>query len=237
MQSYVSISTVLCILGTLLAYMAVRALYMRYRHPLINIVALGAAIIITVLVVCDLPYAVYEPAAKIMTVFIGPATVALALPLYRYRQVLLRYVLAITGSVCAGAFVAMFSAGLIARLGGLPQEVVISIMPKSVSIPFAIEVAGLYGGIPSLAAAFVVATGTLGSLIGGWTLNLVGVADPFARGLSLGTVSHAQGTAAALQEGEEQGAMAGLALILAGIITAAIAPVVVWLVLRFPAIA
>ena len=77
MQSYVSISTVLCILGTLLAYMAVRALYMRYRHPLINIVALGAAIIITVLVVCDLPYAVYEPAAKIMTVFIGPATVAL----------------------------------------------------------------------------------------------------------------------------------------------------------------
>ena len=237
MQSYVSMSTVLCILGTLLAYMAVRALYLRYRHPLINIVALGAAIIITVLVVCDISYAVYEPAAKIMTVFIGPATVALALPLYRYRQVLLRYILAILGSVCAGAFVAMFSAGLIARLGGLPQEVVISIIPKSVSIPFAIEIAGLYGGIPSLAAAFVVATGTLGSLMGGWTLNLAGVKDPFARGLSLGTVAHAQGTAAALQEGEEQGAMAGLALILAGIITAAIAPVVVWMVLRFPGIA
>ena len=236
MQHYISISTILCILGTLLAYMAVRTLSLRYKHPLINIVALGAAIIITVLLLCDFSYAVYEPAAKIMAVFIGPATVALALPLYRYRQVLLRYALAITGSVCAGAFVAMFSAGLITRLGGLPQEVVISIMPKSVSIPFAIEVAGLYGGIPSLTAAFVVATGTLGSLIGGWTLNLAGVADPFARGLSLGTVSHAQGTAAALQEGEEQGAMGGLALILAGIITAAIAPVVVWLVLRFPAL-
>ncbi|MDD4702239.1 MAG: LrgB family protein [Desulfovibrio sp.] len=234
MQSYVSVSTVLCILGTLLAYMAVRTLYLRYKHPLLNIVALGAAAIIIVLVTFDIPYATYEPASKIMTAFIGPATVALALPLYRYRQILLRYALAITGSVCAGAFVAMFSAGLIARVGGLPQAVVISIMPKSVSIPFAIEIAGMYGGIPSLAAAFVVATGTLGSLIGGWTLNLARVADPFARGLALGTVSHAQGTAAALQEGEEQGAMAGLALILAGIITAALAPVAVWLVLRLP---
>ena len=234
MQSYVSISTILCILGTLLAYMAVRTLYLRYKHPLLNIVALGAAAVIIVLVVFDISYDVYVPASKIMTAFIGPATVALALPLYRYRHVLLRYALAITGSVCAGAFVAMFSTGLIARVGGLPQEVVISIMPKSVSIPFAIEIAGMYGGIPSLAAAFVVATGTLGSLIGGWTLNLARVADPFARGLALGTVSHAQGTAAALQEGDEQGAMAGLALILAGIITAALAPVVVWLVLRLP---
>ena len=209
MQHYISISTVLCILGTLLAYMAVRTLSLRYKHPLINIVALGAAIIITVLLVCDFSYAVYEPAAKIMTVFIGPATVALALPLYRYRLVLLRYVLAITGSVCAGAFVAMFSAGLITRLGGLPQEVVISIIPKSVSIPFAIEIAGLYGGIPSLAAAFVVATGTLGSLIGGWTLNLAGVADPFARGLSLGTVSHRRARQQLCRKGKSRGPWAG----------------------------
>ena len=236
MQSYASISTVLCILGTLLAYMAVRTLYLRYKHPLLNIVALGAAAVITVLVVFDIPCAVYEPSAKIMTAFIGPATVALALPLYRYRHVLLRYALAIMGSVCAGTFVAMFSAGLLAKVGGLPQEVVISILPKSSSIPFAIEVAGMYGGIPSLTAAFVVATGTLGSLIGGWTLNLARVADPFARGLALGTVSHAQGTAAALQEGEEAGAMGGLALILAGIFTAALAPVAVSLLMRVPAL-
>ncbi len=234
MQPYVSISTLLCIVGTLLAYAAVRALYLRYKHPLLNIVALGAAAVIIVLVVFDIPYAVYEPASKIMTAFIGPATVALALPLYRYRKVLLRYALAIMGSVSAGAFVAMFSTGFLAKVGGLPQEVVISIIPKSSSIPFAIEIAGMYGGIPSLAAAFVVATGTLGSLIGAWTLNLAHVADPFARGLALGTVSHAQGTAVALQEGEEQGAMAGLALILAGILTAAMAPVAVWLLLRLP---
>ena len=81
----------------------------------------------------------------------------------------------------------------------------------------------------------MVATGTLGSLLGPWALNLVRIRDPFARGLTLGTISHAQGTAVALQEGEEQGAMAGLAMILAGILTATLAPAAIWLVLQITA--
>lgn len=229
-----AISTFLCVVGTLLAYGLVRRLYLRYKHPLINIVAGSAAIVIAALLVCDIPYATYEPARNIMTLLIGPATVSLALPLYRYRHLLLRHAPAILGSVCAGAFAAMLSAGLLARFGGLPQDVVISILPKGVSIPFAVEVASMYGGIPSLTAAFVVATGTLGSLLGPWALSTLRVNDPFARGLTLGTISHAQGTAAALQEGEEQGAMAGLAMILAGIFTAALAPVAVWLITALP---
>ena len=228
------VSTVLCVAGTVLAYALVRGLYLRYKHPLINIVAGSAAIIIAVLLLCDIPYSTYEPARQVMTLLIGPATVALALPLYRYRHLLLRTALPILASVCTGAFAAMLSAGALARWGGLPQDVVISIMPKGVSIPFAVEVASLYGGIPSLTAAFVVATGTLGSLFGLWGLNVIRIKDPFARGLTMGTISHAQGTAVALQEGEEQGAMGGLAMILAGIITAALAPVAVWIVLRLP---
>jgi putative effector of murein hydrolase len=104
-----------------------------------------------------------------------------------------------------------------------------SILPKGITIPFAVEIARLYGGIPPLATAFVVATGTLGSLLGGWLLNAARVTDPVARGLALGTVSHGQGTATALMEGEQQGAMAGLAMILAGILTVGFAPGVVWL--------
>lgn len=92
-----------------------------------------------------------------MTGLIGAATVSLALPLYRYRRLLLRHAGAILASVGAGAFTAMLSAGLIAQYGGLPREVVMSILPKGVSIPFAVEVAAIYDGIPSLAAAFVVA--------------------------------------------------------------------------------
>ena len=204
-----SVTTLLCVAGTVFVYAVVRRLYLRYKHPLINVVGLSAAVVISALLLLDVPYAAYEPARKIMTALIGAATVSLALPLYRYRKLLLRHAVAIIVSVSAGAFVAMFSAGLIAQSGGLPREVVMSILSKGVSIPFAVEVAKIYDGIPSLAAAFVVATGTLGSL--------------------LGTISHAQGTAAALQEGEEAGAMAGLAMILAGILTAAFAPPVVWL--------
>ena len=228
------ISIFLCVAGTVLAYALVRGLYLRYKHPLINIVAGSAAIVIAALLACDIPYETYEPARQVMTLLIGPATVSLALPLYRYRRLLVRNAMPILASVCAGAFAAMLSAGILARWGGLPQDVVISILPKGVSIPFAVEVASMYGGIPSLAAAFVVATGTLGSLFGLWGLNVLRIRDPFARGLTMGTISHAQGTAAALQEGEEQGAMGGLAMILAGILTAALAPAAVWIVLRLP---
>lgn len=227
-------TTLICVAGTVLVYAAVRSLHRRYTHPLVNVVGLSAAVIIIALLVCDVPYAAYAPARDIMTSLIGAATISLALPLYRYRKLLLRRAAAILLSVGAGAFVAMLSAGLIAQWGGLPREVVMSILSKGVSIPFAVEVAKIYDGIPPLAAAFVVATGTLGSLLGAWALNVARVRSPFARGLTLGTISHAQGTAAALQENEEAGAMAGLAMILAGILTAAFAPPVVWLLRALP---
>lgn len=217
---------------TLAAYVGMRRLYLRYKHPLLNVVALGAALIITVLVVLGIPYSAYVPAKDIMTSLLGPATVGLAVPLYRHRGLLVRFGPAILGSVALGALLAMLTAGVIAQLGGLPTDVVMSIMPKGVTIPFAVEIARICGGIPALTAAFVVATGTLGSLIGGWLLTLARIQNPMARGLALGTVSHGQGTATALMEGEQQGAMAGLAMILAGIFTAGFAPLVAWLLGR-----
>jgi len=222
-------TTLFAIALTLAVYLGVRRLYLRYRHPLLNVVALGAGLIIATLVALRIPYSDYVPAKNIMTALLGPATVGLAVPLYRYRTLLLRSAPAILGSVALGALLAMLTAGTIAKLGGLPPDVVVSILPKGVSIPFAVEIAQIYKGIPALTAAFVVATGTLGSLLGGWLLSLARISDPMARGLALGTVSHGQGTATALMEGEQQGAMAGLAMILAGIFTAGFAPLAVWL--------
>ena len=222
-------TTIFCIVLTLAAYLGTRKLYLRYRHPLLNVVALSAALVIGVLVALRIPYSDYVPAKNIMTLLLGPATVGLAVPLYRHRELLRRFGAAIVGCVAVGSFLAMLTASFIAKMGGLPQDVVMSILPKGVTIPFAVEIAQIYGGIPPLAAAFVVATGTLGSLIGGWLLTLARVRHPVARGLALGTVSHGQGTATALMEGEQQGAMAGLAMILAGILTAGFAPLAVWL--------
>lgn len=219
--------TALLIIFTFAAYIAVRRLYLRYTHPLLNIVILSAAAVIALLAVCGMSYADYEPAKDILTFPLGPATVALAVPLYRYRLLLRKYAGAVVVGVAAGSLLAMLSAGFIAKWGDLPQDVVISILPKGVSIPFAVEIARLYDGVPALSAAFVVATGTFGSLLGAWTLTKARIMNPAARGLALGTVSHAQGTATALLEGPQQGAMAGLAMILAGILTALFAPFVV----------
>ncbi|WP_300161032.1 LrgB family protein [Solidesulfovibrio sp.] len=216
-----------CVGATMAAYLGVRRLYLRFNHPLLNVVALSAGAVIALLVACDIPYAAYAPAKDLMTAPLGPATVALAVPLYRHRDILRRHGPGLLASVALGAFLAMFSAGLTAKAGGLPREVVVSILPKGVSIPFAVEISRLYDGVPALSAAFVVATGTLGSLLGGWLLTRSGIGHPVARGLALGTVSHAQGTATALMEGERQGAMAGLAMILAGMLTAAFAPLAV----------
>lgn len=214
---------------TLAAYVAFRRLYLRYAHPLLNVVILSSAAVVAVLVACGIPFESYAESRDIMTFPLGPATVGLAVPLYRCRRLIGKYALPIAASVACGSLLAMLSAGFIAMAGGLPREVVMSIIPKGVSIPFAVEIAKLSGGIPPLAAAFVVATGTLGGLIGAPLLTRLGIADPVARGLSLGTAAHAQGTASALMEGELPGSMAGLAMILAGMFTAACAPLAVWL--------
>ena len=223
------LTTVFFILLTMGIYTLARRLYFRYNsHPLLNIVGISVAAIIIILVVWDIPYAKYEPAKDVITLLLGPATVGLALPLYRYRKIVKRQAVSLIGTVALGALLAMTSAAFIAKIGGLPRDVVVSIMTKGVSIPFALEISQMYGGIPPLAAAFVVATGTLGAVIGSWLLTRFNVLDPVARGLAHGTVAHAQGTATALIEGEQQGAMAGLALILAGILTAAMSPMVVF---------
>ncbi|MDR3563742.1 MAG: LrgB family protein [Negativicutes bacterium] len=214
----------LYIVLTVCAYLLSRRLYLRYHHPLLNVVLLSTAIIIATLLLCRIPYADYVPARTIMTYLLGPATVALAVPLYRNRHLLRCYFVAILTGAVTGAAVSMVTAGLIARLGGLSRELTVSLIPKSITVPFAIDISRIYGGDPALTVAFVVATGTLGSILGPVFLTRVGVIDPVSRGLALGSVSHGQGTAIALLEGEEQGSMAGLAMALAGIMTALLAP-------------
>ena len=217
---------------TIAAYLFARRLYMKYQHPLLNVVLIGAAIVITTLLVCQISYAQYLPARNVLTFLLGPATVALAVPLYRNRRLLHCYLTAILIGVIAGASLSIVTAGLIARWGGLGSQLIASLAPKSVTVAFAIDISQMYGGNSALTVAFVVATGTLGAIFGPVFLTWVGIKDPVARGLALGTVSHGQGTAMALLEGEESGAMAGLAMALAGITTAAVAPLLMPLLMK-----
>lgn len=215
---------VAAVLFTIAAYLASRFIFLRFRNPLLNVVLLGTGAVICALLLLQRPYEDYIPARDVMTTLLGPATVALALPLYNHRRALLRYAAPLLAGVTFGTLSTIASALLVGRLLGLDREILLSMAPKSVTAPIAMEIARLTGGDPSLATAFVVATGTLGSMIGFPLLSRFGITDPVARGLSIGTTAHGQGTALALLEGHIQGAMAGIAMALTAIFTSIIAP-------------
>jgi predicted murein hydrolase (TIGR00659 family) len=224
-----SIIIFLLIVVTFLAYFMARWLYLKFKHPLLNIVIVGALMVIFVLVFFDIPYETYVPAQNIMAFLLGPATVGLAVPLYRNRHLLKEYGTPIFCGVGAGTIVSMLTVLLITKYGGLPKEVVASIIPKSSTIPFAVDISRILGGDAAVAVVFVVATGTAGNFIGLTALNWFKIHNPIARGLSMGTLSHGQGVAASFLEGEKQGSMAGVAMALAGVFTSLFAPLI-WFV-------
>jgi putative effector of murein hydrolase len=169
----------------------------------------------------------YEPAQRLLVWLLGPATVGLAVPLYKNRHTLLRNTLPALVGLGVGSLATLGAAVVLARMLGLPDVIRASISIKSVTTPIAIELAPIVHGNPTLTAAFVIATGMIGTMLGPWLMNLAGIHDPLSRGLALGTISHGQGTAQAVTEGELQGAAAGIAMGLAAVFTSFVAPFLV----------
>jgi putative effector of murein hydrolase len=215
---------------TLGAYAVSRLVGRRYPSPLTTPVFFSTALIILVLAPAGIGVSDYEPAKRIMTVLLGPATVALAVPLYKSRHALLQRTVPAVAGLVVGSLVTLSAAILLARALALPDVIRASISIKSVTAPIAIELAPIVHGSPPLTAAFVIATGMIGAMFGPWLMNIIGIRDPLARGLALGTISHGQGTAQAVSEGELQGAAAGIAMGLAAVFTSLVAPVVVTLI-------
>jgi len=174
----------------------------------------------------------YQPAKDIIVSLLGPATVALAVPLYKNRQTLLGNLLPASLGLAFGSLSTLIIATVAARLFHLPQVICASVSIKSVTAPVAIELAPMVNGDSTLAAAFVIATGIIGAMLGPWLMNRAGIHDPLARGLALGTISHGQGTAEAVTEGEVQGAAAGIAMVLAATLASFVAPILVPVLLR-----
>lgn len=219
--------TVASILLTVACYLASRQLFLRTGVSLLNPVIVSTTVIILVLQAAHLEFEDYRLAKDIMTFLLGPATVALAVPLYRNSRLLKLNLAGYLGAIAIGAISSMLSVLAVGWWFHLQRKILLSLAPKSVTAPIALEIARIIGGDPALAVAFVVATGMIGAAIGPWLMNRLKITDPAARGLALGTTSHGQGTAIALQEGETQGALAGVAMAVAGIITSFLAPWVV----------
>jgi len=225
---YLSASPLLWLSVTLVAYLLAFSLYRRVGdNPLLNPVAVAVALLITILVATGTPYATYFEGAQFVHFLLGPATVALAVPLYRQLNRLRRLWLPIAAAVMVGVGVAALSAMAIARLLGGSEETMLSLAPKSVTAPVAMGIAEKIGGLPSLTAVLVVATGILGAIVGTRLLGWCGVRDDAICGIAMGVTSHGIGTARAFQVSPTMGAFSGLGMALSAFATALLVP---WLV-------
>jgi predicted murein hydrolase (TIGR00659 family) len=222
---YLSASPLLFLTLTLAAFQAGSWVYEMSGHkPFLNPVLTAVILIVGLLVVTDTPYPAYFEGAQFVHFLLGPATVALAIPLYRQFERVRRSALALLTSILCGSLTAIGTAVGLGWLLGASRDTLISLAPKSVTAPVAMGITEQLGGLPSLTAVLVILTGILGAVIGPMVLNLLRIRDWRARGLALGTASHGIGTARALQVNELAGAFSGLAMGLNALATAILLP-------------
>jgi predicted murein hydrolase (TIGR00659 family) len=224
---YLSTSPLLGLTSTLVAYQFGVWLFEKSgRKPLLNPMVVSVFLIVAFLMTTGTSYRTYFDGAQFVHFLLGPATVALAVPLYRQLPILRRAWGIVLMVVLTGALIAGGGAVLIAWSLGGSEKVLLSLSSKSVTTPIAMGIAERIGGIPSLTAVMVLLTGIFGSIAGAWILDVGGVKDQEARGLALGIAAHGIGTARALQMSEKAGAFGGLAIGLTGLFTAVLVPLI-----------
>ena len=208
---------------TVLAYWAGYRIQKKTGLVVCNALVLAVVIICAVLVALDIPYEAYSAGGSLIDLFLGPATVCLGVTIYAKIDLLKKRLLPILAGCIAGAAASVGSIWGMCRLFGLDRELTVSLLPKSVTTPIAAAISQGQGGIVSITVAAVIFTGVLGNLCAPLLIRLFRVKDPVAAGLAIGACSHAVGTARALELGETEGAMSGLAIGLCGLATTVLA--------------
>lgn len=209
---------------TFLVYFLAQKLQQKIKLIILNPILVSIAIIITFLSVFNIDYDRYHEGGKIIQFFLKPSVVALGVPLYLQLERIKKQAFQIFISQLAGCLVGVISVILIAKMMGASKEVILSLAPKSVTTPIAIEVSNAIGGIPSLTAAVVVAVGIFGAIFGYALLKFLHVSNPIAQSLSMGTAAHAVGTSRSMEISPTFGAYASMGLIANGIFTAVLTP-------------
>lgn len=231
---YLAATPLLGLTMTLFAYLIAQGIYARSGfNPLANPVLIAVALLVAVLSLTHTAYQTYFQGAQFVHFLLGPATVALALPLYRQLPKLRRAAVPLAGGLIAGSLTAIVSAIAVAELFGVSRVTVISLAPKSATTPIAMAIAERLGGLPALTAVLVICTGVFGAVSARTILNVLRIEEPEVRGFALGVASHGIGTARAFQVSDEMGAFAGLGMGLNGLFTAFVVPVLLPMVLRW----
>lgn len=208
---------------SVLAYWIGVKIQKKTRLAVCNYMIIAIALVITVLVIFDIPYESYYAGGSIINTFLAPATACLAVSVYQKVDLLKRNWLPVLLGCFVGSVTSIVSVLVMCRLFGLDSVMTVSLLPKSVTTPIASAVSEGQGGILAITVAAVSVTGIGGSLMAPFMMKLFPIRDPLAIGLGLGTCSHAMGTAKALEIGETEGAVSSLAIGICGIITAILA--------------
>jgi predicted murein hydrolase (TIGR00659 family) len=192
--------------------------------PLVNPVAISILIISLVLINLDISYERYFDGAKFIHFMLGPATVALAIPIYKQFKVIQKEALSISVSLITGSLFAIISTFVLCEIFKIDDQVLFSMLPRSATAPIAMGISDLIGGIPSLTAIITIITGIMGASFGTFALDFLKLKDMSARGFGLGLASHGLGTARAMSRNETAGVFSALALGLNGIATSILVP-------------
>lgn len=212
------------ILLSLLAFEIALWIQKKTKLLILNPLLISIVLVIVFLLLTDIDVEVYQQGGSIINMFLGPVTVVLAVPLYKQLQSLKNYMMPILLGVLIGSLAGMLSILLCAMLMQFEPQIIASLLPKSVTTPIGIEISAQLGGIPSITVLNILVTGILGTILAEFVFRIFRIHDPIARGIAIGTSSHAVGTSKALQLGHVEGAMSSLAIGVAGLMTVFIAP-------------
>jgi predicted murein hydrolase (TIGR00659 family) len=197
----------------------------KWRNPLLNPILIATILIIGFLTITGISYDTYKVGGDYISFFLGPVTVLLAVPLYRHIQALKQNWFPILAGICVGSTTSVFCVIACAKIFGLSKTLMLSLIPKSITIPMGSVVSEQIGGIPSITIVSIVITGITGAVTAPLVCRYFRIKNPVAQGVAIGTSSHALGTTKAMEIGEVQGAMSSLSIGVAGVVTVFITPV------------
>ena len=210
---------------SLLAYEIGMFIKNKTKKAIFNPLLISIVIVIVVLILFDIDYDSYNQSAKYISYLLTPATVSLAIPLYRQLKLLKQNFMAIILGILSGVLTSLISILGMSILFGLTHEEYVTLLPKSITTAIGMGVSEELGGYVTITVVVIIITGILGNIIGSFACNLFRITNPISKGLALGTSSHAIGTTKAMEMGEIEGAMSSLSIVVAGLMTVVLASI------------
>ena len=227
MQEMLNQSLFFGLVISILGYELGRAVQKKWRLAILNPLLISIIFVIVVLKILHIDYNTYNASAKYLNYLLTPSTVCLAIPLYKQIQLLKKNAAAVFGGIAAGVLTSLVSVFLLSLAFGFTKEQYVTLLPKSITTAIGMGISEELGGIVTITVAVIIITGILGNMIAEAICRVFKITEPVAKGVAIGTASHAVGTVKAMEMGETEGAMSSLSIAVAGLLTVAGASVFV----------